>query len=70
MNKTEKKRIIKSYAKGLTEVLIDRLPRVPKEWDGIELRNWFHLVAEEQLSYRMYRARAKDFNNARIINNI
>lgn len=40
MDKMDQLRIVQEITDGLKKELIERLPRAPDTWDGIELRQW------------------------------
>jgi len=44
MNKREQRRFINELVGNVKREILDKLPNLPKEWDGIELR-W--LISEE-----------------------
>ena len=70
MTKHDQRRIVNALCAGQKKKLVEMLPRVPKNWDGIELRNWFADVAVEGLRYDMGHHRARDYRNDRYNHNL
>lgn len=48
MTRKEQKQFVTDLTRGIRKTLLERLPRVPEEWDGIELRQWISDVTKNQ----------------------
>lgn len=70
MTREQQEEYVRSLCQQQQKYMLERLPRVPENWDGIELRNWFVRVAEEGYKFKMDRRRTADFNNTIIVQNL
>ena len=70
MNKRDQRRIVNEMCKSQRKKLLELLPNVPENWDGLELRNWFADIAEEGYRFDMGRKRTRDYRNARYTTNL
>jgi hypothetical protein len=70
MTREEQQQYIESCLESQRKYLMDHLDKVPENWDGIELRNWFADVAVNGCRYKMERKRARDYQNDIIVHNL
>lgn len=71
MEKNEQERIINELFEGLKESMLQRLPRVPENWDGFELRQWVSDYVNDNVNYRPITGkRLKEYKNDCIIHNL
>lgn len=71
MDKENQTRIVNEMCDGLKSHLLERMDKVPEEWDGFELRQWIVDYAQANISYaKMQRARMKDYRNTLLVNNL
>jgi len=68
MTADEKAKLIRALTIDLQRVMLERLPRAPKDWDGIEFRQWMCDLAVELYQHPMKGARYKEYLNTRNIN--
>lgn len=65
MNKKEKTQFIKNLLGSITEELLAKVPEIPKEWDGHELRRLIvEKVQNDVRVYKLPRKRVKAYNAA------
>jgi hypothetical protein len=70
VTREEQKKYIEDCLESQRRYLMERIARVPENWDGIELRNWFVDAAVDGYRFKMDRKRAKDYRNDIIVNNL
>lgn len=70
MTKDEQRQYLESCLESQRKYLMDRLDRVPENWDGIELRNWFADAAVSGYRSKMDRQRQREYKNDVIVNNL
>jgi hypothetical protein len=73
MDRENQTRIIEEMCKGLREAMLAKLPRVPEEWDGMELRALFADTARENFTSGRRDNRLgmwRDYANTRAVNNL
>lgn len=71
MTKEEKVVFINEILGTLRGSLIQKVDKMPEEWDGFELRRLIADYAEEQIVFvRMNKARLRAYENNRIVRNI
>lgn len=62
--KAEKSQFIADLIDSCHSRLLDRLDRVPDEWDGHELRQWIADTFAEQTSGALTGKRGREYRNA------
>lgn len=68
MDKQEKEMFIINMADSIKLALLQKVSKIPEEWDGFELRQLFADYINEQVNYaKMDRKRKKAYNNARTV---
>lgn len=72
MTRKEQERFVRDLTGRVQKTLLERLPKVPEEWDGIELRSWIaDLFVEQALSpRRMGLKRHRDYKNECLVRNL
>lgn len=71
MNQQEKIQFIRDITDNLRDTLLERVDRIPEEWDGIELRELLMDVAESQFVYiKMPVSRKRAYNNTVLVRNL
>lgn len=73
MTKAEKKKFIRDLVGSVRFLLLDRVDKVPEEWDGIELRQWIaDTFAQQAYSHTLRRdpKRLKAFRNECLVRNL
>ena len=71
MNKKDQRRIIREMSNSLKQYMLANSDRIPENWDGHEIRQWFSELADEQYRYRnLDRARLRAYRNDRAVQNI
>ena len=78
MNATEKKKFIRELIGNLRERILENVPRMPEEWDGIELRQYVAdrfmnstILTPAELRVRPHlRKRARDYRNEVLVRNL
>lgn len=70
MTREEQRQYILDCCAAQQRYLLERLDKVPENWDGIELRNWFADAAISGYRYEMPRKRAKEYKNDVIVHNL
>lgn len=71
MNKRDQQRIARELLHALRSEFLSRVARVPKEWNGHELRHLLADVAREQFAHRkLDRTRRIDYENTRLARNL
>lgn len=69
MTKKDKKEFINDLVRCIRKALLQKLDRVPEEWDGHELRNWIADAFDREKS-DLNLSRRRAFNNAILINDL
>ena len=65
MDKKDQRRIINELCDGVRDTMLDNLHKVPKEWDGQELRHWMKDIVDTGVAYLpMERSRVFAFKSA------
>ena len=71
MNKQEKTQFILDITDNLRDALLERVEKIPEQWDGIELRQLLVDVARSQFNCRqMSPARKRSYNNTVLVKNL
>jgi len=73
MTKKEQRALVLSMCRSHRKALLEKLKKVPSEWDGHELRQLFDDDAREQYLSRLMqenKRRMREYKNTRVINNI
>jgi hypothetical protein len=71
MNQQEKTEFVLELCDTLRDTLLERVARMPDEWDGIEIRQLMVDLAETQFVYvKMSPARKKAYKNTVLVNNL
>lgn len=71
MTKADQKRIIREMTATVRKRMLDNAGKLPKNWDGIELRQWFADIVREDINYwTMDRTRRQNYVNDVAINNL
>ena len=71
MDRDNQERMVNELCDNLKEALLERLPRFPEDWDGIEIRQLFADIAREQFANRpMTSGRKLSYRNVRLIENL
>jgi hypothetical protein len=71
VTRSDQKKIVISMCDSLKEYLLERLDKVPEDWDGHELRYWFAARAHSEFRYRnMSRGRVREYNNTILVRNL
>lgn len=70
MTKGDQRRIILEMVASQRRAMLERLPRIPAEWDGIELRQLFADVATEGFGVRLAPTRARKYRMQRYAENL
>lgn len=69
MNKKDQERIIREMLSGLEKKMIEALPKIPEDWDGLELRHFLNYMTNEYV-VPLDKKRLKNFKNVCIVNNL
>lgn len=71
MNNQEKTKFILDITENLRNLLLERVDKMPEQWDGIELRELLVDVAKSQFNYRpMSPARKRSYKNTVLVRNL
>lgn len=71
MDRNDKRRFIEDLTANIKEEIINRIPRMPEEWDGIELRRYIAEKFNELGNFgEMSRSRAKNYKNEVLVRNL
>ena len=71
MNQQEKTQFILDITTNLQNALLERVDKIPEQWDGIEIRQLLVDVAKRQFNYRpMSPARKRSYNNTVLVKNL
>ena len=71
MTKKDQRRIILEMCRSQRKAMLERLPRIPEQWDGHELRALFQDVATYGYGHStMDGKRRKDYRNTCYIANL
>ena len=70
MDKANQERIINELCNSLRKGLLDKLPSIPEEWDGIDLRNWMVDYVATNYTYKIPLWRKRRLNNDIIVKNL
>lgn len=73
MERAEQRAIVETMCKGLREIMLRKLDKVPERWEGMELRQLFADTAKESYTNSRRDRRLgmwKDYENDRLILNI
>lgn len=63
--------MIETLTERTKEVLIEKVDKMPEEWDGYEIRRLFADYVKEEIAYiKMPEERKKEYINTRLIKNI
>lgn len=71
--RAEKRRFIRLICNDLRDALLRDVPRVPVEWDGLELREWIADRADRlriKMGGQMYGKRRRNYHNAMRVANL
>ncbi len=72
MKKADQKQFIKDVCEGLQQRLLEKLPKLPEEWNGIELRQFIIDSLEDGWGFnpygkKAYKKQLKDYRNTVIV---
>lgn len=70
MRKRDKKRFISEMCRGLRIDMLARVDHMPEDWDGHELRELLADLAREYYATPLKGSRKREYNNARLVQNI
>lgn len=72
MSQEEKIEFIKKLTDSFQKSLLEKLPRVPENWDGFELRQWIVDSAADQMlcGSGLEGKRKREYKNDVIVNNL
>ena len=70
MDRNNQRRIMRELKTVHWRLLMHRMPKVPKEWDGIELRQWYIDVVVEEIKHVMNDERRERYVLTRAMANI
>ena len=72
MTREDQLRIINQMVSNATMTMEDGIysGRVPVEWDGIELRQWFADIVTRGFPVPMSRSRRREYRNTVLVNNL
>jgi hypothetical protein len=71
LSKQEKEQLVKDFIGTVQESLLEKIDRVPEEWDGHELRTWIADAFNWQRSRAMEdKKRLKKYKNDVLTNNL
>jgi hypothetical protein len=70
MDRVNQQRIMEEIFSSFRETMMQTLPRVPKDWDGIDLRQWFAFKAAELYAVSMPSKRKADIRNEIAVRNL
>lgn len=70
MNKKEQRQFIINICDNLKTNMLEKVDKIPENWDGYELRQYFVDKAEEFNWFAMDSKRKKSYENDVIINNL
>jgi hypothetical protein len=70
MNQVEQHCIIEEICDTIRRTALEREPRLPKEWNGVELRQWIQDLAAEHFCLSMTPARRREYKNTRLTLNL
>ena len=72
MTKKDKKRFIRELIQSVTKEILDKVDKMPEEWDGHELRQFLADNFQDcsNLMRKDYRSRYRAYKNKRLVNNL
>lgn len=72
MTRKDQRRIARELLKSITAELMAKLPKIPEEWDGIEIRQWIAdtFARERTLDRGRNKHRSRAYHNAVLTNNL
>lgn len=77
MNSNEKRRFIEDLTANVRENLINKIPKMPEDWDGLELRELLAekftescLMSQGRANRKQFRRRLNDYRNEVITRNL
>ena len=77
MDRNEKRRFIEDLCADVRDELVKKIPQMPEEWDGLELRELLTqkfadscLMTRGPDSRRRFRTRLRDYRNEVIVRNL
>lgn len=70
MTEREKRRFVKELMREVQRTIISNIPKMPEEWDGIELRQYLADKFADANYVRMHRTRKHNYNNEVVIRNL
>jgi hypothetical protein len=72
LTKEEKEQLLKDFIGNVQKSLLEKMDRVPEEWDGHELREWIGetFYSERTQAMARDRARLKSYKNDVLVNNL
>lgn len=73
MTQEHQAEFVTNFLNSIRDELVDKIEKgdVPERWDGHELRSWIHEKTAFEVTLRDGRsARARDFKNTLLVNNL
>lgn len=71
MNQQEKTKFVLDITENLRNTLLEQVPKMPEEWDGIEIRQLLADLATSKFNYQpMNRSRKRAYKNTIMVNNL
>lgn len=71
MNQQEKTQFVNDICDNLRHALLERVSKMPEDWDGIEIREFLADTVSTKFNYRpMERSRKRAYANAVLVNNL
>lgn len=70
ITRQDQKRIITELCDYMKTYLLARADRIPEEWDGLELREWFSQQAHYEAAGRLTGTRLRECRNEIIVRNL
>ncbi len=70
MKRKDQKRIVKELLGSLAELVLAKLPRIPEDWDGHELRQWIADVFTANFVHALAPGRKREYKNTVLVYNL
>jgi hypothetical protein len=70
MTRSEQRDLLRTYCRMMEIYLMERVERVPEEWNGLQLRNWFWMAAKEQYKHDLGRKEMNAIENEIAVRNL
>lgn len=72
MTSNEQREFVESICNDLKESLLKKLPKIPEDWDGHEIRQWIldYYSDNYVIGTALSGGRKRDYKNTIIVNNL